>query len=384
MDPKRQRVQAMIDHFFPKSVGIIDGDDRTGNRFLVREISDVKPPTYYLLDLEKKSVGLIKNEGPWIDPARMRPMQILSYKARDGAQLQGFLTLPAGASKEHRVPLVVLPHGGPWRRVAWGWDGAVQFLASRGYAVFEPNYRGSAGSEWRFAPDDRWDFTKMHNDVTDGTKALVKSGLIDPQRVAIMGYGFGGYLAIRGAADEPNLYCCALTIGGAFDFEPLLKMERGRDDPFVYKERHYLDSQKSPDEKYSEISVLKRAGNIKIPVFITNNVVNQSSFDITTIRVQTFELSHALPGNTPTVVFGDLHLDSYERAFVDSVGRIEGIEDFLAKYLAPGPASASALGWAPQALSGRTRPTGLPGKEHPGISTAPRSPRPNRQCNGHG
>jgi len=130
-------------------------------------------------------------------------------------------------------------------------------------------------------------------------------------------------------------HCQLAAERGAFDFEPLLKMERGIDDPFVYKERHYVDSMKDRDAKYSEISVLKRAGNIKIPIFITNNIVNRNSFDITTIRVQTFELSHALSGDVPKVVFGDLHLHDYESAFVDVVGRAEGIEEFLAKYLAP-------------------------------------------------
>jgi hypothetical protein len=122
LDAKHQHVQEMINHFFQRSYGVIVSADRADTRFLVKEVSDIKPPTYYLLDLEKKSIGLLKNTGPWIDPSRMRPMQPMSYKARDGARIDGYLTLPAGASAEHPAPLVVLPHGGPWNRDTWGWS----------------------------------------------------------------------------------------------------------------------------------------------------------------------------------------------------------------------------------------------------------------------
>lgn len=135
--------------------------------------------------------------------------------------------MPAGASKEHPAPLVVLPHGGPWARDSWGFNPEVQFLASRGYAVFQPNYRGSTGYTWRFPDEDQWAFRKMHDDVTDGVKAMLTTGVIDGDRIAIMGASFGGYLAIAGAVNERNLYRCAITIAGVFDWEQVIKEAKG-------------------------------------------------------------------------------------------------------------------------------------------------------------
>jgi pimeloyl-ACP methyl ester carboxylesterase len=341
LDPKRQHVQEMINHFFPRSFGFIVGVDRTDDRFLIEEISDVKPPTYYLLDLAKRSMGLLKNTGPWVDPSRMRPMQTISYKARDGSPIDGYLTLPAGASKDHRVPLVVLPHSGPWIRDTWQWRGDVQFLANRGYAVLQPNYRGSAGYDWRFPADDRFDFTKMHNDVTDGTRALIKSGIIDPGRIAILGVGFGGYLAIRGAVDEPGLYRCALTVGGVFDWKEALDDYYTKKDPVYYPLRSYLQSRNSPDEVFAAISPIRRIESLKIPVFVTNNFGFRESVDVSLRSPQTLELSHDIPRNTPKVIFGDLHIDSTEGAFVDAVDRMKAIEEFLGKYLATAPSTAA-------------------------------------------
>jgi dipeptidyl aminopeptidase/acylaminoacyl peptidase len=338
MDPKHQRVQEMLNHFFPKSYGLIVSADRNQNRFLIEEISDIKPPTYYMVDLEKHSMGLIKNAAPWIDPSRMRPVQIVSYKARDGAPIEGFLTLPAGASKEHPVALIVLPHGGPWsERTVWGWDSDAQFFASRGYAVFRPNYRGTPGYDWRFPKEDRWDFVKMDSDVTDGTKAMIKTGLFDPARIAIAGFGFGGYLAICGATADPCLYRCALTIGGVFDWKEAADMSAARDDTGYYMLRKHVNAEADPDEGYRAISPLGRADRIKIPIFITNNIVRQNTRDITTLDTQTFELAHSIPRGVPKVVYGNLHLTTMDDAFVDVVERAEAMEKFLATYLVSTP-----------------------------------------------
>ena len=197
LDEKHREVQAMINRQFAGSIAEIVSTDIKESLFLIGVESDRQPPIYYMLNYEKKSLGLIKNTGPWIDPARMRPMQVMSFKARDGSVIEGFLVLPEGASKENPAPLIVDIHGGPGSpRHFRGWDSHVQFLASRGYAVFQPNYRGSYGYDSRFEELDRFDFQKMAQDVSDGTRALCKSGLIDPTRVGLSGVGFGAYLAL--------------------------------------------------------------------------------------------------------------------------------------------------------------------------------------------
>jgi hypothetical protein len=199
------KLQKTLDGFFPGLVVRIISMNDAQTRFLVATFSDRQPVIYNWVDLKKHTMGLFKRSAPWIDPLRMQPMNIIKFKTRDGRQLDAYLTLPSGASKKNPPPLVVLPHGGPWARDGWGFDGEVQFLANRGYAVLQPNYRGSNGYDWMFSSEDKYDFRKMHDDVTDATKTMIASGLIDKTRIAIMGSSFGGYLAVSGVVNEPTL-----------------------------------------------------------------------------------------------------------------------------------------------------------------------------------
>lgn len=185
-DEAYRMAQKTLESAFPRQVvRIVDSD--TAGRFLIATFSDRQPTIYHRVDLATRSIGLIKNSAPWIDPERMRPMGMIQFKTRDGHKLDAYITFPAGASKQAPVPLVVLPHGGPWVRDTWGFDGEVQFLASRGYAVLQPNYRGSTGYDWGFTREELFDFRKMHDDVTDAVKTLVAGGMVDSRRMAIMG-----------------------------------------------------------------------------------------------------------------------------------------------------------------------------------------------------
>jgi dipeptidyl aminopeptidase/acylaminoacyl peptidase len=198
-------------------------------------------------------------------------MRTVRYLARDGLPIEGFLTMPKGSSTEKPPPLVVLAHGGPWVRDVWEFNSWVQFLASRGYAVFQPNYRGSAGYDWRFPESDAWDFIKMHHDVTDGVGFLVRSRLVDPNRIAIMGGSFGGYLAICGAAYEGSLYRCAISLSGIFDWERVIKESRVNllaDNPQMDILRRHLGDPSDNATKFNEISPLRHIDQVKIPVFV--------------------------------------------------------------------------------------------------------------------
>jgi dipeptidyl aminopeptidase/acylaminoacyl peptidase len=165
----------------------------------------------------------------------------------------------------------MLPHGGPWARDNWGYDGEAQFLASRGYAVLKPNYRGSTGYNWMFPKEDEWDFRKMHDDVTDATKAMIASGLIDRDRIAIMGGSFGGYLAVSGVVNEPGLYRCAVTIAGVFDWENQIKDKKydQYENPTFGRLMHMLGDPKKEPEKFDLISPGRHADQIRVPVFVS-------------------------------------------------------------------------------------------------------------------
>jgi len=263
-------LQKTLDGFFPGLVVRILGTNEALTRILVATYSDRQPSIYHWVDLEKRSVGLIKNSAPWIDPARMQPRNMIKFKTRDGKKLDAYLTLPAGASKKNPAPLVVLPHGGPWVRDSWGFDEEAEFLASRGYAVLQPNYRGSTGTTWMFPEEDEWDFRKMHDDVTDATKAMISSGLIDRQRIAIMGGSFGGYLAISGVVNEPTLYRCAITIAGVFDWETQIRDKKfdQYESPTFGRMMHKLGDPKKNPEKFDAISPGRHVDQIRVPVFV--------------------------------------------------------------------------------------------------------------------
>ncbi|WP_221029100.1 alpha/beta hydrolase family protein [Actomonas aquatica] len=270
-DETMRQVQAMVEQSLPRQIVLIVDMDEEGRHFILASYSDKQPPIFHVLDLKKKSLGLLKQSAPWIDPDRSAPMHIIQFKARDGVKLEGFLTIPPAASEANPVPLVVLPHGGPWANDIWGWDPEVQFLASRGYAVFQPNYRGSTGYDWKF-PGDTWDFAKMHHDVTDGVKALRKMSLIDPDRIAIMGSSFGGYLALTGATQEPDLYRCAISNAGVFDWQELIDdMQRFRFEDARYQvlRRNLLEASATSAD-LEAISPLNRIDQIKIPVFVAH------------------------------------------------------------------------------------------------------------------
>jgi acetyl esterase/lipase len=271
-------LQKILDGFFPGLVVRIIGSDEAQRLFLVSTFSDRQPPVYNWVNLEKRTVGLIKNSAPWIDPQRMQPVNIIKFKTRDGHQLDAYLTLPPGASKTSPPPLVVLPHGGPWARDTWGFDSEAQFLASRGYAVLKPNYRGSNGYQWMFPEPDKFDFRKMHDDVTDATKTMIASGLIDSKRIAIMGGSFGGYLAVSGVVNEPALYRCAVTIAGVFDWEQQIldkKFDQYDSPVFGYLIRK-LGDPKQQREKFDAISPGRHVDKIRVPVFVSGGKDDQT------------------------------------------------------------------------------------------------------------
>jgi len=263
-------LQKTLDGFFPGLIVRIYGSDTKHRLFLVGTYSDKQPMSYSWVDLETRKAGLIKTSAPWIDPQRMQPTNIIKFKTREGRQLDAYLTLPAGASKTSPPPLVVLCHGGPWARDTWGFDGEVQFLANHGYAVMQPNYRGSTGYGWMFPEEDEWDFLKMHDDVTAATKTLIASGLIDKERIAIMGASFGGYLAISGVAHEPDIYRCAVTNAGVFDYALQVQSEKyGKYDlPYYGRMLKKLGDPKKEPAKFAAMSPINFVNQIRVPVFV--------------------------------------------------------------------------------------------------------------------
>ena len=188
--------------------------NKNEDKFIVATFNDKTRGKRYLFDKTTGKLDFIADISPWMPEGELADMKPISYKSRDGLTINGYLTLPKGVATKN-LPVVVNPHGGPWARDQWGFNPEVQFLANRGYAVFQMNFRGSTGYGRKFweASFKQWGKT-MQDDVTDGVQWLIKEGIADPKRVAIYGGSYGGYTTLAGITFTPDLYAAAVDYVG--------------------------------------------------------------------------------------------------------------------------------------------------------------------------
>ncbi len=205
-----------------QEVRIYDRDNRE-EHFIVRTYTDKNPGAYYIYYKRDKKLKKLSDFNSSINPDMMSEMKTISYKTSDGLTIHGYLTLPKG-SKTRNFPCIVLPHSGPALRNTWGYSSEVQFLASRGYAVFQINYRGSSGYGKAFLNSGfkEWG-KKIQDDITDGVKFLIKEKVVNPDKIGIYGYSFGGYSALNGAIYHSDIYKCAASYSGLTNLFTYLK-----------------------------------------------------------------------------------------------------------------------------------------------------------------
>jgi dipeptidyl aminopeptidase/acylaminoacyl peptidase len=222
-DPAMKALQERIDRVLPGTVNLVSVAARAETPWvLVQSYSDVQPATTALFNTDTGMLNRVGSSHPAIDPARMGKQDLVRYKARDGLEIPAWLTLPQGSSGK-KLPLVVLVHGGPYVRGGqWGWHPESQFLASRGYAVLEPEYRGSTGFGARHfqAGWKQWGL-KMQDDIADGARWAIAEGLADPKRICIAGASYGGYATLMGVLNDPDLYQCGIDWVGVTDIKLL-------------------------------------------------------------------------------------------------------------------------------------------------------------------
>jgi len=191
--------------------------DRADRTWLVLVDSDIGPPQYYVYNRETKSGALLFSTREALEDIALAKMEPIRYTARDGLRINAYLTTPRGLPMK-QLPMVVLVHPGPWARDDWGFDAEAQWLANRGYVVLQVNYRGSIGFGKDFVNAANRDWGgAMQTDLLDGVQWAVKRGIADPKRVAIMGSGYGGYAAMVGLAQTPDVYACGVSANGPPD-----------------------------------------------------------------------------------------------------------------------------------------------------------------------
>ncbi len=242
--------------------------DTAESRYLINAYTDRDPGTYYLYERKLRKLSQLSNLNNNVRAADICPMKPVSYNAADGTLIHGYLTLPLG-TKHNDLPLVVMPHDGPADRNHWGYNAEVQFLANRGYAVFQTNYRGSTGyGKAFFSAGFKQVGGKIQSDIKDGVQWLIKQKIADPKRIAIMGYRFGGFSALYGLSFYPKLYTCAIVQSGLINYFTYLK-----DIPPFFKPRlqmtyEMVGNPETDADQFRAISPVFHADKIKDPLII--------------------------------------------------------------------------------------------------------------------
>ncbi len=229
--------------------------------------------TYQLVDLDRRTAEIAGEAYPDITGARVGEVRPISYLAADGMRIPGYLTLPPGVTDPRGLPLVVFPHGGPAARDYLGFDWWAQAMASRGYAVLQPNFRGSdgLGTAHLEAGYGEWG-RKMQTDLSDGVRWLASEGIIDPARVCIVGASYGGYAAMAGPTLDPGVYKCAVAVSGVSDLRMMVEWEADqggrRDSPVVRYWNRFMGAERLGDRNLDAVSPSAQAARADAPILM--------------------------------------------------------------------------------------------------------------------
>jgi acetyl esterase/lipase len=263
-----------IASMFPDAATYLTDWTADYSKIIVHVSGGAKAPAYYLYDRPKNTISLLARPYVRVKDEDAGPVTTIEYKARDGRKIPSLLTRPPGVDLGKKLPLIVMPHGGPEAYDAVGFDWMAQYFANRGYLVLQPNFRGSDGfgAEHRDAGYGEWG-GKMQDDVTDGVKALIKMGWADANRICIIGGSYGGYAALAGGAYTPELYKCVAAIAPVSDLAAMLAVEKRESGEAVYKYWTKLIGDRRKDKaKIDAISPVNAAANFAAPVLLIHGV----------------------------------------------------------------------------------------------------------------
>ena len=324
--PEYKGLQKGINKALPNTTNYIYSFSENERRYVVLATSDIDAGTFYVGDRDEKRLYPIAYRYTDLIPELMAEKQSLSYQARDGLEIEAFLTLPKGEIKKS-LPSVIFPHGGPISYDNSGFDYWTQFFANRGYAVLQMNFRGSSGYGFDFMTSGlkNWG-QEMQNDVEDGTRWLIEQGIADPERICIVGASYGGYAALMEATKSPSLYQCAISFAGVSDVEYLVKSSRRYLNHQVVKEQ--IGSDYKQLRKYSPV---RHAKKMVIPILLVHGSKDRS------VRVNhSRKMAKALKKAKKSVHY--IEQKNGDHYLSNQTHRIElfnAMEQFLNKYLAP-------------------------------------------------
>ena len=249
----------------------ITGVNKDENILILRTYSDKSLGAYYIYNSEDDKMEKIVDVSPWIDENEMSNQLPIAYQSRDGLKINGYLTLPKGYNMENakNLPVVINPHGGPWARDSWGFNPEIQFLANRGYAVLQMNFRGSTGYGRKFfeASFKKWG-REMQDDITDGTQWLIDKGIADSTRIAIYGGSYGGYATLMGLVKEPKMYAAGVDYVGVSNMFTFMKTIPPYWEPMLEMMYEMVGDVEKDSAMLREVSPVFHVDKIKAPLFI--------------------------------------------------------------------------------------------------------------------
>lgn len=306
-DEEEGALQAHLESLFPgQSVGIADYT-LDENQMLVAVGSDRTRGAFWHYNRLTDQLTHIADTAPWITEEDTVPMEPVVYTVSDGYSIEAYLSRPKGPDGrplEGPLPVVINPHGGPWARDYWGYNSEVQFLCSRGYAVFQMNFRGSTGYGRRFleASYKQWGL-KMQDDITEGVKWLINQGIADRNRIAIYGGSYGGYAALAGICFTPDLYCCAVDYVGVSNLLTFMNTIPPYWRPMLEMMHEQVGDPEADREQMEATSPALHADRIKCPLFIAQGAndprVNKAESDqmVEALRRRGIEVEYMVKDN---------------------------------------------------------------------------------------
>jgi dipeptidyl aminopeptidase/acylaminoacyl peptidase len=328
-DPEMEALQKVLESVFPGTSVHAVSWDQAQTKVIVAVDGQREPRVYYLLDRTTGKPTRLTTTYKELTEADLGEVKPYPYKARDGLEIPAYLTLPPGKSLKN-LPVVIMPHGGPMRRDKLEFDWMAQFLANRGYAVLQPNFRGSSGYGVKFleAGYGQWGL-KMQDDITDGVMKLIADGIADPKRICIVGGSYGGYAALAGAAFTPDLYACAVSWAGVSDLGEFLRtrsQDFGRDSAMISSWSRFIGDRDNDSAKLEAASPADNAARIKCPILLMHGTADS------TVRINQSEIMRrALERAKKHVEFIEFDKEShYMETAATRIRVLKELERFLA------------------------------------------------------
>lgn len=328
-DPNMQVLQQGLEISFPGASVHAVSWDVAKEKLVVQVTGRRQPPAFYLVDHITHKADILGDTYPELTDKDLGEIKPYPYKARDGLDIPAYLTLPPG-KQAGNLPTIIVPHGGPIERDQMQFDWLAQFLATRGYAVLQPNFRGSSGYGAKFeeAGYGEWGL-KMQDDITDGVRKLIANGIADPRRICIFGASYGGYAALAGAAFTPDLYACAASWAAVTDLKKHLAAraeDYGRDTSAFSSWSRFIGGQDGDSGRLDATSPARNAARVKCPVLLMHGAADS------TVRTdQSDDMANALRSAGKKVKFvsfeGETH---YMEKSATRVSVLKELEEFLA------------------------------------------------------